>query len=280
MLKHTFCHIRGIGAKTEQDLWAAGVTSWDCEMPRDGVRIPRTIRESWPAHMQESHHNHAQSNPGFFVGNLPPSQEWRLYQDFQGKCAFVDIETTGLDPSAEITTIVLYDGRTIRHYVNGQNLGDFCTDIMEYALLVTYNGKSFDAPRIRDFFMDIQLPQAHVDLRHHLASLGLKGGLKRCEKRLKLVRPELEDVDGNIAVLLWGEYHRRGNVKALETLLAYNVQDTLSLHALMVYVHNKKLKQTPFARTHALPSPSLPESPFQPDRKTLRRILRRLGRKS
>jgi uncharacterized protein YprB with RNaseH-like and TPR domain len=278
MLKHTFCHIHGIGAKTERDLWAAGVTSWDCEMPTAGIRVPRRIREHWPRHMQESLHNHGQSNPGFFIGSLPASQEWRLYEDFQGKCAFVDIETTGLDMSAEITTIVLYDGRMIRHYVNGQNLGDFRSDVRDYALLVTYNGKSFDVPRIKQFFFDIQLPKAHIDLRHHLASIGLKRGLKRAEERLGIDRPELKNVDGLMAILLWGEYQRRGDVKALETLLAYNVHDTVSLHALMVHVHNKKIKGTPFARTHSLSPPSLPEAPFTPDRKTLRRILRRLGR--
>jgi hypothetical protein len=38
----------------------------------------------------------------------------------------VDIETTGLSvPPSEITTIALYDGKSVRHYVNGYNLDDF-----------------------------------------------------------------------------------------------------------------------------------------------------------
>jgi uncharacterized protein YprB with RNaseH-like and TPR domain len=77
----------------------------------------------------------------------------------------VDIETTGLDPRNEITTAVLYDGLTIRHYVNGENMDEFVRDVMEYRLLVTYNGKSFDIPFIQRYF-GIHLSQAHIDLRH------------------------------------------------------------------------------------------------------------------
>jgi uncharacterized protein len=86
--------------------------------------------------MQEAIDNHANRNPGFFAEKLPTNQHWRLYREFQDSCAFVDIETTGLY-SPEITTIVLYDGRTIRSYVNGVNLNDFPADVTDYHLLVT-----------------------------------------------------------------------------------------------------------------------------------------------
>src|SRR5262249_37494530 len=145
---------------------------------------------------------------------------------------------------AKITTIVLYDGRTIRHYVDGINLDDFLTDVNNYRLLVTYNGKSFDIPFIEGHFR-ARLSQAHIDLRWLLWGLGLKGGLKGCERQLGIGRPGLEDIDGFAAPLLWSEY-RRGNVKALETLLAYNIKDTLSLHTLMVHAYNQKVKGTPF----------------------------------
>jgi uncharacterized protein YprB with RNaseH-like and TPR domain len=50
----------------------------------------------------------------------------------------VDIETTGLSPyTNDITTIVLYDGKAIRHYVNGENLADFPDDVADYRLLVS-----------------------------------------------------------------------------------------------------------------------------------------------
>jgi uncharacterized protein YprB with RNaseH-like and TPR domain len=50
-------------------------------------------------------------------------------------------------------------------------------------------------------------------------SLGFKGGLKGCERQLGLDRGDLKDIDGFFAVLLWGEYQRTGDQKALDTLL-------------------------------------------------------------
>jgi uncharacterized protein YprB with RNaseH-like and TPR domain len=213
--------------------------------------------------MEESRGNHINRNPSYFTERLPLKEHWRLYRDFQDSCAFVDIETTGLF-SAEITTIVLYDGRTIRHYVKGENLDAFIADLAAYRLLVTYNGKSFDVPFIEGHF-HVRLSQAHIDLRWPLWCLGLKGGLKGCEQQLGISRPGMEGIDGFIAPLLWYKYRNDGNLKALETLLAYNIQDALSLHTLMVHAYNVKVRATPFSDTHSLPSPSLPESPFKAD---------------
>jgi uncharacterized protein YprB with RNaseH-like and TPR domain len=80
-----------------------------------------------------------------------------------------------------------------------------------------------------------------------LASLGYKGGLKGCERQLGLTREGLEEVDGFFAVLLWKDFKKNKNHKALETLLAYNIQDVVNLEALMIKAYNKKLKDTPFS---------------------------------
>ena len=233
--------------------------------------LPRGIQESWPRHLQESATNHAERNLDYFAKNLPNNQLWRLYMDFQDSCAFLDIETTGLY-NADITTIALYDGQVIHTYVNGENLDCFPADIMKYRLLVTYNGKCFDLPFIERFF-GIRLPQAHIDLRYPLRTLGLKGGLKGCERQLGMDRAGLDGVDGYVAVLLWNEFQHRNNARALETLLAYNIQDTLSLYTLMVHTHNAKVKATPFFASHSLTAHALPESPFDADRETVERLV-------
>src|SRR5262249_51543513 len=157
------------------------------------------------------------------------NQRWRLFPDFRDRCAFLDIETTGLGgPGDYVTAVALYDGATVRHFVHGDNLADFPDALAPYGLLVTYNGSSFDLPFLeRQFRCDIR--QAHIDLRYVLKSLGVAGGLKNCEKRLGIERPGLESVDGAVAVLLWHEFQRRQDQQALETLLAYNAQDALNL---------------------------------------------------
>ena len=186
--------------------------------------------------------------------------------------AYLDIETTGLESwQNEITTIALYDGETIFTYVNGRNLDDFKENIMKHQVIITYNGKCFDIPFIKSY-LGISLNQVHIDLRYLLASLGFKGGLKGCERQLGIDRNELADIDGYFAVLLWDDYVRNNNQKALETLLAYNIQDVVNLEALMVISYNLKLRKMLFHHSHQLSSPAQPDIPFRADKKIVERI--------
>lgn len=152
-------------------------------------------------------------------------------------------------------------------------MGDFVRDIRRFKLLVTFNGKQFDVPFLRDY-LGVSVDRPHIDLRFVLASVGLSGSLKKCEHAIGLSRGDLEGVDGYFAVILWQEYVRRGNATALETLLAYNVEDVVNLETLMVHAYNLKLRETPFAETHTLSVPSRPEVTFQADAATVSRIRR------
>jgi len=116
-----------------------------------------------------------------------------------------------------------------------------------------------------------KLNHAHIDLRYILASLGYKGGLKSCEVQLGIDRGNLKDIDGFFAVLLWHDYQTNRNQKALETLLAYNIQDVLTLENLMIMAYNLKIGQTPFFNDQ-LPEPVLPNIPFDVDTATVERI--------
>jgi len=221
--------------------------------------------------LDESRRNLDSRNPRYFSELLPANQHWRFFPEFRDSVAYLDIETTGLGSwNNAITTIALYDGNSIRHYVNGQNLDDFVNDVKKYKILVTYNGKTFDVPFIESYF-GISLNHAHIDLRYILSSLGYKGGLKYCEFQLGMDRGGLSDIDGYFAVLLWKDYQKSGNQEALETLLAYNIQDVLNLEALMVTAYNLKMKETPFYATQ-LPEPELIENPFQADVRIIDRI--------
>jgi uncharacterized protein len=258
--------------KAEQRLWAAGVVSWDA-VDAAGEALGARRREALVRHVEESHRQLADKNPIFFADTLPAREHWRLCSHFRESVAYLDIETTGLGgPGDHITTIALYDGRTIRHYVHGRNLPEFARDIQPYKLLVTYNGKCFDLPILRTTF-GIALDQPHIDLRYVLASLGYKGGLKGCEKRLGLDRGDLANVDGYFAVLLWHDYQRRRNPDALETLLAYNIRDVVNLEPLLIKSYNLKAAQTPFGSGIALSLPVPPPEPFRAHAPTVNRLL-------
>ncbi|MEN8135385.1 MAG: ribonuclease H-like domain-containing protein [Thermodesulfobacteriota bacterium] len=263
MLTNTFLHIQGIGLKTESDLWQAGALDWDDFLKKQPKAFSPARTANIADVLEESRCNLA-ACPKYFTGLLPASQHWRIFPHFRDKTAYLDIETTGLSDSCDITTIALYDGQTIKYYVQGENLNDFPLDLLEYDVLVTYNGKSFDVPVIERFF-NITLNLAHIDLRYILNSLGLKGGLKGCEKQLGLTRGELDGVNGYMAVLLWNLYQQSGERRALETLLAYNIMDTVNLELLMIEAYNLNLAKTPFQRVLALPAPNQPPVPLEPD---------------
>jgi uncharacterized protein YprB with RNaseH-like and TPR domain len=271
MLRNTFCHLPGVGAKTERDLWGAGLTSWEAALAESTPRASH-LRRSCLDHLRESVGRYAEGDAAYFSARLSAAQQWRLFTAFRDTCSYLDIETTGMASGRDhVTTISLYDGRCVRCYVRGDNLDDFVRDVAGYQVLVTYNGRCFDLPFLeRDF--GITLDQAHIDLRYVLKGLGVSGGLKRCEQQLGLRRGDLEEVDGYMAVQLWEEYRKHHSRRALETLLAYNVQDTVNLETLLVLAHNRHVADTPFAASHAVSQPAPAVNPFRPDADLVQRL--------
>ncbi len=275
VLKNTFCHIPGISLQAEYHLWFSGVLSWDSLMGTDPISLSQNEIKSLTDHIKQSFKHLENNNPGYFTKLLPFNQHWRLFPDFRHSTAYLDIETTGLSSLGNyITTIAIYDGKSIFHYVKGDNLEDFKEDIKKYKVIVTYNGKCFDIPFIENH-LKIKMNHAHIDLRYVLKSLGYTGGLKGCERQLGVDRNELDGINGYFAILLWNDFKKNKNQKALETLLAYNIQDVVNLETLMVISYNLKLKDTPFFRRHQLLLPSLPEIPFKADMKTIEEIMSR-----
>ena len=272
MLQNTFIHIQSIGALTEQRLWESGLSDWDAFY--DDISIPLSGNRKYllQTGIDESRQHLYQNKPVYFSKCLPANQSWRYFPEFRDSTAYLDIETTGLDRQFnKITTIALYDGHEIKTYVNGQNLDDFIEDIQQYKVIVSYNGKSFDIPFIENFFK-IRLNHAQIDLRYVLYSLGFRGGLKGVERQLGTDRGNLRDVDGFFAVLLWNEFIKTKNQQTLDTLLAYNIQDTVTLENLMVIAYNMKLKETPFYDNLLIEESTPPANPFRADLATIDRI--------
>lgn len=276
MLSHTFCHIPRVSPKVEQRLWAEGLHTWEEVQSASSLPVTRVSLETVQRHVEDSVLHLQKENPRYFSDRLPSNLHWRLFPEFRRSIAYLDIETTGLSGAFDrITTIALYDGVTIRHYIQGQNLGEFKRDIAQYKLLVTYNGKCFDVPFLRQS-LGVPLEQAHIDLRYVLFRLGFRGGLKGCEKQMGIDRHELDGVDGFMAVCLWSEYKNRQNARALDTLLAYNIADVLNLETLLVMAYNLMIKETPFEKARWLPMPKPPANPFNADAETIRRLMREM----
>ena len=271
MLRQSFCHVPGIGPRTERKLWSLGIDSWDRALD-DHPELTRKRYSRLKRWMRDSDTALTKNNATFFSRRLPASEHWRLFPHFRHKVAYLDIETYAMYGDVDsITTIALYDGEDVHWYVQGENLDAFADDIQRYELFVSYNGKCFDVPFIERAF-DIDLDVAHIDLRFVLHSLGIRGGLKQCEKTLGIDRGELDGVDGYYAVLLWHDYVYNANDLARDTLLAYNIEDVINLEQLMVQAFNMKVGDTPFADDFRCKMPMPPRNPFKADPETIHRI--------
>jgi len=113
LLNNTFIHIPGIGQKTEERFWAAGILDWDDFIEPLPIRLPSAKKELINNHVERSRQCLAEHS-NFFANMLPSSQYWRIFPHFRQATAYLDIETTGLDGYAnQITTIALYDGHSI-----------------------------------------------------------------------------------------------------------------------------------------------------------------------
>ncbi len=278
MLKHTFQHLHGIGEKTEKRIWGAGLSTWE-EFLNSPSQAPlaQWQRDLACRELEQSLFALERRDTQYFTEKLSGALHWRLFPEFGQRIAYLDIETTGAVAGvSHLTVIGLYDGSQPRVYVRGENLARFASEIDEFTMLVTYNGKLFDLPFLRQE-LHLPLTHAHIDLRYPLAALGYKGGLKKIERTLGLEREgPLSLLDGWCAVLLW-QYHERGEAGALETLLRYNLEDVIHLPTLLARVYNARIEQLPFPLP-AIEFPPPPELPFRFDETLIFRTLAETGR--
>lgn len=245
MLRRTFLHLPRVGQQTERRLWREGLRYWEEALAQS--RPPTGFSPArWGElrrYLEQSCQYLERLEHRYFAACLPPSEHWRAFPEFSRRIAYLDIETTGTGPWAQITVIGLYDGRRLRTYLAGENLGDFCEDVEGFGLWVTFNGAAFDLPFLRRRFPGLPSDALHIDLRYALRRLGLSGGLKRIEQRLGLARdPDLQGLDGEDAVLLWQEYCR-GSEAALDLLLRYNAADVENLERLLAWAYPRLWEQ-------------------------------------
>ncbi len=233
MLKRTFIHLPGVGLRTEAHFWRLGFSTWEDFLSTGQVRgLSAGRTRELQAGLRESLAQVDQA--GYFATRLPVREHWRLFRHFRRRAAYLDIETYGSSwPGLLVTVVGLYDGLTLRQYVQGYNLQELPEALGAIQVLVTYNGTQFDLPVLSANFPRLPVPLLHLDLRFILARLGFKGGLKKIEPRFGIHRPpEVAGFNGYDAVLLW-ERFQRGDATALEKLLMYNREDVVNLETLM-----------------------------------------------
>jgi len=240
MIARSFIHLPKIGPASERRLWRRGVTDWQDFLAREDP-VPGFSSMRWAELQQElagSVDALTALDHAYFSRRLPPGEHWRTFERFRRRVAFLDIETTGLGNWADVTVVGVYDGVNMRTYVRGDNLDELEDDLARFALLVTYNGATFDLPFLRRRFPAAEWDHLHIDLRYPLHRLGYRGGLKGIERALGCERdPDIAHLDGFDAVRLWQE-HCRGSDEALALLIRYNSADVENLEPLAEQVYD------------------------------------------
>lgn len=264
MLEHSFVHLPGIGAETEQKLWSLGLSTWqDLATNLQEVFKGKKAQKIATA-LQECQEAHAKNEFDYFKPLLKGSEMWRLFpclikKGLTEEIAYLDIETTGLGfpPESHSTTIaILFRGQLFVEHEQNKKLELLQWIDREAKMLVTFNGGPFDLPFLRREF-HLHLSQAHLDLRFWFARLDLRGGLKKIQQSFHHVPQRGSmDIDGFDAVKLW-QLHKRGVPRALETLMTYNAEDTIVLEQLVYCGLNLEARRRPCL---GLPEYSLPKA--------------------
>src|SRR5579885_2223975 len=264
MLQRSFVHIPGIGQATEQKLWQRGIRSWETLHQSATEVFKLTRADAVRRALDESLSAYARRDLAYFSSSLPRDQLWRLLPEVSlDEIAFLDIETTGLGfpPASHSTTISFYlGGQVYQEYEPGPKLELIRDVLSRCSMIATFFGQAFDVPFLeREFGIPFNKP--HLDLCFWLRRLGCTGGLKRVQKLFPSIPTRTSlDIDGYDAVRLW-RLHVKGVPGALETLLAYNAEDTVVLKALLVEAWRLELARHPDFGLEPLPSRDWPAIP-------------------
>jgi uncharacterized protein len=166
----------------------------------------------------------------YFVDRFASQDKWRILAHFLEQTTFFDIETEGLEYEAPITVISCWHRGKLHAFTEPESLDAFLELLDEVVLLASFNGNSFDVPRILNTFHIPTLPCPHVDLRWICHHHGWKGSLKEITWRLGFLRPhDLADVDGAMALRLWNRWVQQKDWQARDLVIRYCGSDVLLL---------------------------------------------------
>jgi uncharacterized protein YprB with RNaseH-like and TPR domain/predicted nuclease with RNAse H fold/dephospho-CoA kinase len=234
-IKSTFIHLNKVGLKTEKELWAKMILTWE-DYQTTIEKKDLFFNEEF-SRLKKSFQAFNSKNIDFFAEELPKSEYYRLALSFPEDVIFLDIETTGLSQYYDHITMIGWsiDGE-YDYYVHGiNNESKFREALKKAKIIVTFNGSIFDIPFIKNYFEDIETPLCHIDLRFFAKKAGLSGGQKSIEDQIGFKRNKsLKDTNGYMATVLWDEY-KWGKKTSLEKLIAYNHSDVEGMKSILDY---------------------------------------------
>lgn len=250
MIDNSFSIFPGIGPRLERYLWKSGVLTWsDFLRERHIPGFSDKRKSHLDVYVSRAVSALESGNFRYFLPLLGPSGAWRLWGRLSGDALCMDIETDGKNADeGQVTVVGFYSHGEYRPYILGINLTPDAIqqELEEAGLLVTYSGCGFDVPYLKASYPELRFDMPHLDLCPAGHKAGLKGGLKKVEKLVGISRDgSVDGLSGYEAVLLW-RAHLSGAEGALDTLVAYNREDTANLHTLACIIHERLIHASGF----------------------------------
>lgn len=258
-----------------KQLHALGMRSWN-DVVQDPNRVPSSIRSKLVEECDRCLQALSGGDIHYLVERLAPTDKWRILFHLLEETSYFDIETQGLECDAPITVISCWHKGQLHNFVEHENLDEFLTLLDDITLLASFNGSSFDVPRVLDNFHIPKLPCPHLDLRWLCYHQGLRGSLKRIAARLGIERPhDLQDTDGALAISLWNAWIALQDRGARDHLLRYCAADVLLLLMLAQQLVDRRIMSHDDVWAHlpAMPSAEkpIPQPTHRPTSETMHR---------
>jgi uncharacterized protein len=228
-------HLPGFGPKKIESLRTRGISTWDELIGTQACDLPgfESDPPDWINAIKKCQHAASSGDLLHLINTLHRSDQWRILADCLEHATYLDIETSGDQQCPEITLIICKHRGSLHTFTAERNLNKFIELLDEIDLLVTFNGASFDVPQIENHFRIPLGHIPHIDLRWVCYHAQLRGGLKKVENAIGLIRPpDLIGMDGAEADWLWRRYKETGNVALLHRLTRYCAADVIGLEFL------------------------------------------------
>jgi uncharacterized protein YprB with RNaseH-like and TPR domain len=165
---------------------------------------------------------------------------------------YLDIETTGLSGSPLFLVGVMeFDGEDFvikqyfaRHYAEEPHLLADVADVLPtFEMLVTFNGRSFDVPYVRDratvHRLALQWPRHHLDLlpvsRRHWSQRLPNCKLSTLEQHICL-RRRVDDIPGALIPAAYHEFVHTNDASKMRHVIHHNALDLVTMAELALFM--------------------------------------------
>ncbi len=249
MIQNSFQHVKGIGPVAERRILDAGIADWEEALAaRESLPLTGCIADALIEELPRCLDALRSADLKYLLDRFDTREHWRIFAGCFESATYFDIETSGFGSFCDVTVIGCLHRGSVRVFTRNDDLDDFLELLDDVSLLVSFNGNSFDVPRLLDHYHIPELPCPHLDLRWLCYHCGYRGGLKDIEAQLDIERPvSVSGVDGADATWLWERWDLADDAAALQQLRCYCAADVLTMPVIAACILRDRGVETPGA---------------------------------